>query len=1327
MSKGQTVTIDGTTYPAGADNTIDITDLVTKVDAAELTLEYSGAAGDDTNKLGDSGLTWTLESGKLTISGTGAIPDYTYDEGNDKYDSPFFGDSDITEIVINDGVTKIGEGTFYACENLTSITIPDSVTSIGDYAFAVTGLTSITIPASVTSIGEYVFSQCSNLKTVTFAENSKVTSIGDSAFNACEGLTNIEIPASVESIGEDVFFQCSNLKTVTFAENSKVTSIGDSAFDSCTGLTSITIPDSVTSIGEFAFQDCSNLATVTFAENSKVTTIGKSAFHNCASLTSITIPSSVTSIGNSAFDSCESLTSVTILDGVTKIGECVFYNCTGLTSVTIPNSVTSIGAYAFQCCEKLTTVTIPSSVTTISTEAFGNCANLTSVTIPSSVTSISTDTFQSCNKDLKVTVALSQGQTVKIGDKTYTTEDNDITSLVTKEDATTLTLEYLGGGGGDPAGSDEGYSLTLPDGITASGTTTEVDGKTLYKGEVTLNVGKGAAIGNVTGISDTAADANGQIKFTLSADVKITKANLYYSVTAPAGVKNISGTKITIDSVDYYKNGSTLTLTAKTGYSVKSSVKVSEDTTITPTLDTKKHYVFGTEGNYTLATAENVASNNYPDLTQVYEVTLPDGVNVKSGTYVKDDDKTYAAGEITLESTRTGYTVKTPVTVSKNTTLALAFDTENHYVFGTEGDYTLATAKNVKTKKYPDLTQVYELTLPDNVIASGDVYLTVDEVAYVKQNSKITLQAAENYSIGEIDGATPNGDGTYSLTVNEDTEVNASVIMLVEFNKNKTAANLLEPFSGTFSAEKYKNLTRIDASENKTNLTIIGNDKNSAITGGSGNDTITGGGKNDTLDGDAGNDSLTGGEGKDIFVFSGGNDTIADYVSKDDKISVDNDFTSYSISGKDVVLNYEEEDSLTIKDGVGEEINFVGGEKIVFTADGIFNSKETGVTVMSSAGATFDDSYKKLKTIYDGIGTTITGNSENNNIYASENGSTLNGGGGKDTLNGGDKADVFVHDGGDKKNITMIKNYSMTEGSEDTIKLSNVKNLTEDITKVTQKGKTLTLELADESKVVVNYSETPASPAEVKLNYGNTTETVKFGTNAIYGTGTVTLMSAYKGKFEVSDSDKTGYNITGAAVTDKKNKLNIIGGGGADTIQGGNGVKGNTLRGGANDDSLVGTANTADTFYFSKDDSGNDTVADFEYLKDTIKIDKGLINEDDPINISGSTVKFNLDGGSLTVDTKTSENKILFKSGKTLYWWDDDAPLKGQELEKGTGAFVTATNKDSKSVLSQILKDYKKGTNSGFCVVNLDANIKNLIADKAFCKAAVFTSSGPQK
>lgn len=370
-----------------------------------LTVSVSAAETTASGTFGGN-LTWTLDSdGTLTISGTGAMPDYV--DGVPWQDHCEL----IRSVVIEAGVTNISDYTFHNLDNLTSVTIADSVSYIGAWAFyGCSSLTGISIPEGVPGIGYRTFYGCSSLSSVT-------------------------IPGSVTRIDDYAFYNCSSLAGITIPDS--VTGIGSYAFAGCGSLTSITISGGVTEIGESAFYDCSSLVIVTITGS--VTGIGDSVFEDCSSLTSITIPESVTSIGNYAFYGCSSLENVIIPDGVTSIGHVAFYNCSSLTGISIPGSVTSIGSSAFSNCSNLegiwvdqnnqyyssddrgvlfnkdkTTLcaapgaisgayAVPGSVTSIGYDAFSRCSGLTSVTIPDSVTDIGYRAFSYCGSLAEIT------------------------------------------------------------------------------------------------------------------------------------------------------------------------------------------------------------------------------------------------------------------------------------------------------------------------------------------------------------------------------------------------------------------------------------------------------------------------------------------------------------------------------------------------------------------------------------------------------------------------------------------------------------------------------------------------------------------------------------------------------------------------------------------------------------------------------------------------------------------------------------------------------------------------------------------------------------
>ena len=232
-------------------------------------------------------LTWTLDSGTLTISGTGAMADYDPEsilDINYPWKSHI---SEIKKIVIESGVTSIGNYAFYNLQNVTEAVIPDSVTSIGKYAFSgflrdsasnAPKIESIKIPSGIQTIGEAAFSRCYHLKCVDLSDAVALKTIESFAFYECIVLEEIDLEHAInlETIGE-----CAISGTLFNG-----TIIGPQ-------IARITIPASVTDIGNAAFNQCGQLESVTFAPGSKLETIGESAFGACTALKTISCDESV--------------------------------------------------------------------------------------------------------------------------------------------------------------------------------------------------------------------------------------------------------------------------------------------------------------------------------------------------------------------------------------------------------------------------------------------------------------------------------------------------------------------------------------------------------------------------------------------------------------------------------------------------------------------------------------------------------------------------------------------------------------------------------------------------------------------------------------------------------------------------------------------------------------------------------------------------------------------------------------------------------------------------------------------------------------------------
>ena len=281
--KAQSADVDGYT---GATLTSDAikqaaADCIAQASTGKAASGLSQKAADliDSGTCGEQA-TWELyQDGTLYIKGSGAMSDYSISsDANDTSfcSAPWYAShrSDIQTVIIEDGITRIGEHAFTYCSAMHSVSIPDSVTEIGAEAFA----------------------GCSSLESVTIPDG--VTKIGSAAFESCGSLKSVTIPSSVTTIGEWAFFGCDSLESVTIPGS--VTEIGDWAFSDCGSLKSVTIPDSVTTIGECAFSGCAFLESVTI--QGSVTEIGKDAFFFCSALKSVTISRNCT-VGQGAFDS----------------------------------------------------------------------------------------------------------------------------------------------------------------------------------------------------------------------------------------------------------------------------------------------------------------------------------------------------------------------------------------------------------------------------------------------------------------------------------------------------------------------------------------------------------------------------------------------------------------------------------------------------------------------------------------------------------------------------------------------------------------------------------------------------------------------------------------------------------------------------------------------------------------------------------------------------------------------------------------------------------------------------------------------------------------
>ena len=380
----------------------------------------------------------------LTISGSGAMADYTANINNAKATQPWRTSKTGIEI-----------------EKITKVVVSENVTSIG--AFAFNGLTAVSeydIGANVSTISRWAL-DTSAAKVFNLNGNTNFKTDDGVLFNV-DGTTLIAypggsavrdeytVPSTVTAIADGAFVGCpikkltigNNVTTVlpSWSFNGGVLEELDvncpfdrSTFAQITTLKKVTLRNSITEIPQMAFLDCKGLQTVSIP--SGLTTIGTQAFFGCSSLQNVTLPASLTEIGYQAFRDCDALTSITFPDSLERVGEQAFLitesagHTGSLTTVTfgakIPTFLTSSGTTStnpqlFTGQDKLTTVDMskcenttisaglfngltaletiifPTGLTEIGDRAFTNCSGLTSLEFPDSLTKIGDSAFSGC-------------------------------------------------------------------------------------------------------------------------------------------------------------------------------------------------------------------------------------------------------------------------------------------------------------------------------------------------------------------------------------------------------------------------------------------------------------------------------------------------------------------------------------------------------------------------------------------------------------------------------------------------------------------------------------------------------------------------------------------------------------------------------------------------------------------------------------------------------------------------------------------------------------------------------------------------------------------
>lgn len=313
-------------------------------------------------------VTWSLSAGKLTISGTGEMYNYSYFDGVDANTPPWYNDrNSIKEVEIKNGVTRIGLGAFLKHEKLTKVTIASSVKTIGAAAF----------------------NRCTLLETVTIPNT--VTKMEGQCFYGCSSLKSISIPGNIQFVAGAQFSFCTSLKTATIKVGSNK-ELPYSMFSYCPSLTSVTLPGNIEVIGSYCFADCSSLSSITLPTYLKE--IGPSAFFN-TKITQAVLNSGMERVGSFAFAGCKSLNYIKFpVSDTVELQSAMFAGNTSLTEVSFNPGITVITPNMFNSCTSLSSVSMPmSGVTDIEYNSFYNCKSLKKIEMPYSLKRIGAGAF----------------------------------------------------------------------------------------------------------------------------------------------------------------------------------------------------------------------------------------------------------------------------------------------------------------------------------------------------------------------------------------------------------------------------------------------------------------------------------------------------------------------------------------------------------------------------------------------------------------------------------------------------------------------------------------------------------------------------------------------------------------------------------------------------------------------------------------------------------------------------------------------------------------------------------------------------------------------
>jgi hypothetical protein len=400
--------------------------------------------------------------------------------------------SDVSGVTI----TKIDQSAFDSCTSLSDVFIGASINLFGDQVFKTSLSYTFETGSALSIINGIVFntstgvlhkslSGSGNVILSTVGNNVSITSIVDSAFENSTTLTGIFIPNSVTVIGYGALSNCTNLTSVTFGDNSLLTNIGQ-GFCMYSKISHIVIPNSVRTIGWLCFMNINELESITFPTNSYFTELPPSTCGSCTQLKLVVIPANITSIGSSVFHSCSSLSAVYFLGNKpSNISDGAFGNISSSAILYYPAGNTTWDNYtntnfssiqSFDLFNPSTTYQPGDSVAILNETTIASVPSGVTMNIEADVTITSAISGSMLHIGTGKTATISSGTTTVSGLGNLILNANNTNATTVQIGTTTFTGDITVSGDSTNIVKYTGNStLTLSGNIVKDGTTLTLD------------------------------------------------------------------------------------------------------------------------------------------------------------------------------------------------------------------------------------------------------------------------------------------------------------------------------------------------------------------------------------------------------------------------------------------------------------------------------------------------------------------------------------------------------------------------------------------------------------------------------------------------------------------------------------------------------------------------------------------------------------------------------------------------------------------------------------------------------------------------------------